>query len=318
MSKVEFPVRVALPADEKGVRYDLAGSCVVSMPDDGDGYVTVYVRDTEAQTTRAASVHPRDVPWQLDALGILDITERGKAGAWDDHFMPDWEGRPCSHDDSSISAAPDGSWHVVYMTRTLAHGQAPGLDEAKAQADHYAAMLYELEGGAFVVPSSIPEQPVPAGDVARLPPSVQAGVLLRDAFRLMGPDDTWADGIDANAADAWWGRVRDWMHRGGAGHPDGPCVESVAPEAPALPLAGVVFEERWRESSPSRHGGWALESVCGRVKLGLEFDPTNGERGCLWGGITLDGGPATQPANHTALSLLALARELGATVRGGS
>ena len=185
MSGVEFPVRVALPADERGVRYDLSGSEVTSGQVYKGLYTVYWAVDGKAVSVSASE---GSVPHVLKALGIIDVTERGKAWEWDVEPAGLYEVRDfADHEGWAVWASTEAghAWAVACKsargTLVIAQSRAPSLNEAKAQADHYAAMLYELDGGAFVVPMPEPEATEPTREAE--------WIAWADAMLAASPED---------------------------------------------------------------------------------------------------------------------------------
>ena len=188
-SRAEFPARVALPIGDDGIRRDLEGRWSVWHNANGwwvtDGVLNCHLGTALDQ-----------IPTVLKRLGIIDVREKVKAGAWVDAAM-------CSNrqvDTSArIHAFPNGAWLVEANAKTVgvlpkapklvAKGSAASIDEAKAAADHYAAMLYDLEGVSEWCPMTTAQQQV----ARRL---VAAGFPWREGMRdHHGRLCTWAGWI---------------------------------------------------------------------------------------------------------------------------
>jgi len=144
-SKAEFPVRVALPIGDDGIRRDLEGRWSVWHNVNG-WWITDGVLNCHLGTALDK------IPTVLERLGIIDVREKVKAGAWERTHAGWWR---VASGLAVLRADDTGRWSVQYAVpspvgldvRCVAKGQADSLDGARAAVDHYGVMLYDLEGG---------------------------------------------------------------------------------------------------------------------------------------------------------------------------
>lgn len=336
-SKVEFPVRVALPIGDDSVRRDLSGGMVVWHNSNG-----WWVSDGVLNCHLGTAIDK--IPTALERLGILDLTERVSATPWREYT--DCECRQAREGDGVVSARDNGEWRVEVGGAVIAKGQAPSLDEAKAEADRYTALLWDLEGGEFVA------REIGGGRAGVLPMYVDDGSSITvDAIGAPGEDPppyvvlclTGADGNEKRVRyeavpthydgelRAFFERVRDAVGMTGddceavvqevLGLLDVPPDEPT-PEAPVLPLADAIFEDGWEHhvgatimrEAGNGFGGGALGHAT------IQYDHERGQ--FRW---TVESTDSAEPLRVGWASPIGAARrraeqavrDLGATVRGG-